>query len=76
MSMASKREAWLFSLILSGLMSAVVAGISTWRMLGIPENFPTLWLGSWLNAWLVAFPCVLVMAPLTRRLVRGLLRHG
>lgn len=59
----------LFGLILSGLMSLLVSGISTWRAVGFGPGFGGLWLGAWLTAWLVAFPTVLGVAPLTRRLV-------
>lgn len=59
----------LFGLILSGLMSLLVAGISTYRALGFGEHFAGAWLGAWLAAWAVAFPVVLVVAPLARRTV-------
>lgn len=59
----------LFGLILSGLMSLLVAGISTYRALGFGETFAGIWLGAWLSAWAVAFPVVLVMAPMARRAV-------
>ncbi|MBF9035441.1 DUF2798 domain-containing protein [Rhodobacterales bacterium HKCCE2091] len=64
----------LFALILSGLMSCLVSGLATWRALGVVEGFPALWLWSWLNSWAVAFPAVLVVAPLTRRIVALLTR--
>ena len=59
----------LFGLILSGLMSLLVSGISTWRAVGLADGFAGLWIGAWLTAWLVAFPVVLVVAPLARRAV-------
>lgn len=66
----------LFGLILSGLMSLLVSGISTWRAVGFGPGFGGLWLGAWLTAWLVAFPTVLGVAPLTRRLVARLVEKG
>ena len=62
----------LFGLILSGLMSLLVSGISTLRAVGIVDGFAGLWISAWLSAWLVAFPVVLVVAPLTRRAVARL----
>lgn len=62
----------LFGLILSGLMSLLVAGISTYRAAGFGDSFAGLWVSAWLTAWLVAFPVVLVVAPLARRAVAGL----
>lgn len=59
----------LFGLILSGLMSLLVSGISTWRAVGLGDSFAGLWISAWLTAWLVAFPVVLVVAPLARRVV-------
>ena len=59
----------LFGFILSGLMSLIVSGIATFRAIGLAEGVFGLWISAWLASWLVAFPCVLVVAPFTRRLV-------
>nr|WP_321442874.1 DUF2798 domain-containing protein [uncultured Cohaesibacter sp.] len=59
----------LFGLFLSGLMSFIVSGIATYRALGLIDGFADEWIGSWLSAWAVAFPTVLVVAPLARHLV-------
>lgn len=59
----------LFGLILSGLMSAIVSAIATARAVGIPPDFAALWVSAWLPSWGVAFPTVLIVAPITRRLV-------
>ena len=64
----------LFGLILSGLMSLIVSGIATVRATGLVPEFPELWLTAWLTSWLVAFPTVLVVAPLARRLVAKMVR--
>lgn len=66
----------LFGLILSGLMSLIVSGLSTARAVGLIEEFPGLWLGNWAVSWSIAFPTVLVVAPLTRRIVARLVRQG
>ncbi len=66
----------LFGLILSGLMSLLVSGISTYRAAGWGPGFAALWVGAWLAAWLVAFPVVLVLAPLARRVVEALVADG
>lgn len=66
----------LFGLILSGLMSFVVSGISALRAVGPIPGFVALWAGAWLAAWLVAFPVVLLLAPLTRRVVQRLVDRG
>ncbi|WP_103259214.1 DUF2798 domain-containing protein [Tabrizicola aquatica] len=64
----------LFGLILSGLMSLIVSGLSTARALGLGEGFVAVWLGNWAVSWAIAFPTVLVVAPLTRRIVARLVR--
>lgn len=69
----AKLEPLLFALLLSGQMSLLVAGISTWRATGGAPGFVGMWLSAWLAAWGVAFPIALVVAPLTRRTVRALL---
>ncbi|MDX5372007.1 MAG: DUF2798 domain-containing protein [Pseudomonadaceae bacterium] len=65
----------LFALILSGLMSLLVSGIATLRASGLVPQFTEIWLSAWLTAWLFTFPTVLLVAPLTQRLVRLLLRQ-
>lgn len=62
----------LFGLILSGLMSLLVSGISTLRTVGWAPGFTGLWTSAWLTAWLFAFPIVLLVSPLARRAVERL----
>ena len=62
----------LFALILSGLMSFLVSGLSTFRATGWLPGFGGLWVASWLSAWLVAFPLVMAVSPLARRIVQRL----
>lgn len=64
----------LFGCILSGLMSLVVSGISTFRAIGLSQDFLPFWLSAWIAAWAVAFPLVLVVAPFTRRIVQRLVQ--
>ena len=64
----------LFGFFLSGLMSSLVSGIATVRAVGLTEGVAGLWLGNWLSSWAVAFPAVLVVAPLARRVVARLTR--
>ena len=64
----------LFGFILSGLMCLVVSGISTYRAVGMAANFFQLWTSGWIMAWLIGFPLVVVIAPITRRVVQRLVR--
>ncbi|MCR8825325.1 DUF2798 domain-containing protein [Pseudosulfitobacter koreensis] len=58
-----------FGFFLSGMMSLIVSGISMLRATEVWEGFVTIWMGAWLTSWAVAFPVVLFVAPLARRLV-------
>ena len=63
----------LFGLILSGLMSLLVSGISLVRSMGLVHGFVGAWTSAWLTAWLFAFPVVLLIAPLARTAVARLM---
>ena len=58
----------LFGFILSALMSFLVSGIATFRNAGLVDGFFNIWVSAWLPSWLIAFPVVLVVAPIARRL--------
>ncbi|GIT91671.1 hypothetical protein JANAI62_21280 [Jannaschia pagri] len=66
----------LFGFILSGLMSLIVSGIATLRAAGLIDGLFGLWMGNWLTSWAVAFPTVLVVAPVARRLVARVTQQG
>ena len=57
----------VFSLFLSGMMSFLVTGLATIRLLGFVEGFFGQWLPTWGFAWAVAFPTAVLAAPLARR---------
>lgn len=63
-----------FGFILSGLMSLLVSGIAPFRHAGLADGFYSFWMGAWVPSWLIAFPVVLVVAPVARRIVGGLVR--
>ncbi len=60
----------LFGLIVSGLMSFVVAGVSTYASVG--HVMVDLWMSNWLKSWAVAFPTILVVAPMVRGMLAKL----
>jgi hypothetical protein len=64
----------VFGFILSGLMSLLVSGIATFRNAGLVDGFLGIWISAWLPSWLIAFPVVLVVAPVARRLVGFLVK--
>jgi len=56
-------------LVLSVFMTFVVSVISTLRSLGPTPAFLSTWPGAWALSWLVAFPTLLAVLPLVRRIV-------
>ncbi len=66
----AKYENLLFAALLSGMMSLLITGITTWRSLAPGSDFLGAWCGAWLSAWLFAFPAVIAVSPAARKLVR------
>jgi hypothetical protein len=59
----------VFGFILTFMMTFLVSGISTFLAIGYSERLPGVWLGAWMSSWMVAFPAVLIVAPLAHRIV-------
>ena len=59
----------LFAFIVSGLMSCVVSGVSTFSAISEMGNFFEAWMLAWAKSWAVAFPVILIVVPLARKLV-------
>lgn len=56
------------ALMLSIAMTMVVSCVSTLRGVGLSGAFLGVWLASWGLSWIVAFPTLLLLLPLARRL--------
>jgi len=54
--------------VLTLLMTAIVSGISTVRVVGF-QGLADHWLGAWLWSWVIAFPVLTVILPFVRWLV-------
>ena len=65
----ARYAAILLPLILSVIMTFVISGISTLKSLGPTPAFMATWPAAWAISWLVAFPTLLVVLPLVRRIV-------
>ncbi|MBM3587937.1 MAG: DUF2798 domain-containing protein [Alphaproteobacteria bacterium] len=50
-------------------MTIIISGISTLLALGPGAKFLAGWPIAWLSSWVIAFPTVLVVLPIVRRLV-------
>ena len=59
----------LTPLLLSLLMTCVVSAISIIRSRGFDATALALWPSAWALSWIVAFPVLLVVMPLVRRIV-------
>jgi hypothetical protein len=59
----------VFPFILSIIMCGTVSAVSTVKGLGLTPDFPTRWLSAWGISWLIAFPVLLMILPLVRRIV-------
>jgi hypothetical protein len=59
----------LFSAVTSALMSSLVCGIATYRMVGASGAFMHVWSGAWFFAWPIAFLVLVSIAPIVRRTV-------
>jgi hypothetical protein len=58
--------------ILSIFMTGLVSLISTLRSIGLADNLLQVWMGSWAMSWVVAFPALLLVLPLVKK-ITGLL---
>ena len=69
-------ETVAFGLLLSGMMSFIVSGVSTLIASGLGPGFPVLWMSAWLPSWAIAFPSVLVVAPIVRRILKQIVTEA
>lgn len=58
-----------FGFCLSMIMSALISGVSTISAIGLNAELPGVWFRAWYSSWIIAFPAVLVVAPVARRIV-------
>ena len=64
----SRYTAVVMPFFLSILMTCIVSFVSTLRGVGWNADVLQTWLGSWAISWLIAFPVLLLVFPLVRRL--------
>ena len=64
------RYHWLvLPLVMSIFMTCVVSGVSIARVRGVDTGFVDAWLPAWGLSWIVAFPVLIAIMPLVRRIV-------
>jgi hypothetical protein len=69
MKLPARYAAIVMPLVLSVLMTFVVSAIATLKSLGPTPEFIATWPIAWVLSWLVAFPTLLAVLPLVRRIV-------
>lgn len=62
--------------LLSAIMSCVVSFIATVKVMGLDSGLLGHWLQAWGLSWLVAFPVVLVVLPLVRKIAGMIVEKG
>lgn len=55
--------------ILSGIMTVIISGVSTFMALGFVWMALGAWPIAWFSSWIIAFPTVLLVLPVVRRIV-------
>jgi hypothetical protein len=65
----ARYSAVLMPFLLSILMSGIVSFIATLKTVGLAGELVALWLGAWRVSWLIAFPALLLVLPIVRRIV-------
>jgi len=62
------------SVILTGIMTLFISGVSTVKANGLAEDTMDIWLSAWLTSWLVAIPLMYFLGPAVRKLVGQLVK--
>ena len=65
----AKYGQFTFIFFVSICMSCVVSGVSVLNTAGFVDALFGLWMNAWFKSWIVAFPSLLIIAPLVRRFV-------
>ena len=64
----------VFAFFMSLLMSFLMSGVITWINIGLVDRFLLLWLEAFIKAFAVAFPCVILVVPQVKKLVRWVMK--
>jgi hypothetical protein len=61
-------------LLMSGLMSGIICMVNLLRAMGWSVQVLHAWPSTWLLAWCVAFPTVMLVMPLVKKITTKLVR--
>ena len=68
-----KYEPYVFSFFMSLLVSCVIALVISFMHVGLAKTFVWEWLQSWVVGFGLAFPTIVCVTPLVRKLVAAIL---
>ena len=60
---------------MASLMTFIMSGVVSFVNMGLVDNFLHIWAGAFVKAFVVAFPSVLIVVPIVRRLVKKIVRE-
>ncbi|MCR8923081.1 DUF2798 domain-containing protein [Dasania sp. GY-MA-18] len=66
---SKKYTTYVFSFFMSLLMSAIMSMVVSLLNVGLVENIFAIWLRAWGISFVIAFPTIIVISPLVKRLV-------
>ena len=67
-----RTEPFVFGLLVSGMMTFFVSGISTVLAAGFAPGLLGKWMAAWAASWVIAFPILLFVVPVVRRIIHSL----
>ena len=70
--LSAKYATVVIPFILSFLMSGLISLINIIHNIGFVDHFATVWVSAWFFSWCVAFPAVLILLPIVRRITARL----
>lgn len=73
MVIPKRYEFLLFALLMSSFMTFIMSGVVSYINIGLVDGFLKIWSIAFVKAFLVAFPSVLIVVPLVKRLVTKLI---
>ncbi|KQV19044.1 hypothetical protein ASC97_29365 [Rhizobium sp. Root1203] len=61
--------------VLSVFMSGIVSAVVTIKGVGLGAEFLNNWPGAWGASWIIAFPSLLLLLPIVRRIVSAIVEQ-
>jgi Mn2+/Fe2+ NRAMP family transporter len=61
--------------VLSVFMSGIVSAVVTVKGVGLGSEFLGNWPGAWGASWIIAFPSLLLILPIVRRIVNAIVEQ-